>query len=345
MHWFTKKDTYGSKGIAILTALATLTMTTISLAGGALQGGSLQGGALQGGALQGGALQGAEAQATWLQGDRLIGALGQGNSTSIVEVHGFAGDVVEMSDWIGGAGAVRQVPPQTLRGMQWSEENCFGDDCMSITYRIADVQQDTSQNTMPAHGDNSDVWLYEVEFATSEDPGAGDWLNACGAEGSTGIFVNGRWAQDGSFSPNGYTFSCHDGVVSKCARSWGYKPWKTLVANSGEAVDLQTLHVICTRAARADYCGDGVPYTRNGTFVDMFDIYGFNVRENYAGFTMESAFHQGGAAWVERTRWPVGEVVEQDSIDLPTCSVARYESSPGAETARIYVWSDPGNGQ
>ena len=55
----------------------------------------------------------------------------------------------------------------------------------------------------------------------------------------SGIFVNGQWSQDGAWQPGGWTFSCPSGVVSKCVRSWGYKPWKALHAPAHGDVDLQ----------------------------------------------------------------------------------------------------------
>jgi len=52
-------------------------------------------------------------------------------------------------------------------------------------------------------------------------------------------------------------------VIAKCYR-WGYRPWVTGYG------DLATMHWTCTRLARADYCGDGVPHTRNGTTINVW---------------------------------------------------------------------------
>jgi hypothetical protein len=56
------------------------------------------------------------------------------------------------------------------------------------------------------------------------------------------------------------TFACRGGAIAKCVE-WGYEPWNGYADH----------HQACTRMARADYCGNGVPYTLNGTPIDMFD--------------------------------------------------------------------------
>lgn len=261
-----------------------------------------------------------------------------------LEITEFAGDVVHGWEWAipNGVGQPKRFHPRELVGLHWSTPTCAGEDCETVSYRIAGVSRDTATNTMPSHSDNSDVWLYQVEYSVASS--LPQWRNLCGEgepEETGGIFVNGRWPADGTWQPDGWTFSCRTGVVSKCVRSWGYKPWKTLTAPSGETVDLRPLHLACTRAARADYCGDGIPHTRDGTLVDMFDAYGLNEQEDGPGFNPESAFGASGALWVERPRWPAG---------TPTGTGWRFEgcelprSEPEAE-ALVYVWSDPRNGR
>lgn len=38
--------------------------------------------------------------------------------------------------------------------------------------------------------------------------------------------------------------------------------------------DRSEIHQSCVRLARADYCGDGVPYTKNGTLIAVSDFQG-----------------------------------------------------------------------
>ena len=263
-----------------------------------------------------------------------------------IEITSFAGDTVHAMVWddTDKDGRAVRLHPRALVGIIWSFEVCDGGRCETITSRIADVARDTSTNTMPHHGDNSDVWLYRVEYALASAPD--QWQAACGGgkpETVMGIFVDGQWSEDGSWHPGGWTFSCLDGVIAKCARSWGYKPWKTLRSPVYGDVDLQPLHQACTRAARADYCGTGASYTRDGTLVDMFDVYGFNVREDVPGFQEESTFDEHGALSVSVPRWPTATPTET-GWRFASCERPRQASSRTGYPL-IHVWSDPNKGR
>jgi hypothetical protein len=262
-----------------------------------------------------------------------------------IEITHFAGDTVHATvrDGTGKARAMR-LHPRDLAGITWTASACDGGRCETVTHRITEVAADTSTSTMPLHGDNGDVWLYRVEYSLASAPG--QWHGACqdDAGNAMGIFVNGQWSQDGTWQPGGWTFSCPSGVVSKCVRSWGYKPWKTLHAPAHGDVDLQPLHQACVRAARADYCGDGTSYTRDGTLVDMFDVYGFNVPEYVSGFEEESTFDEHGALSVSFPRWPAGTPTTA-GWRLGSCERPRQAAPQRRATALIHVWSDPRKGQ
>jgi hypothetical protein len=256
----------------------------------------------------------------------------------------FAGDTVHATVWSeAGAGRAVQLPPGALVGFTWTSQACDAKHCETITYRITEVAQDTSTNTMLQHGDNSDVWLYRVEYELASAP---DQRHAaCGQDSpdsAMGIFVDGQWSEDGAWHPGGWTFSCLNGVIAKCVRSWGYKPWKTLRSPAHGDVDLQPLHQACTRAARADYCGSGTSYTRNGTLIDMFDVYGFNVRENAPGFQEESTFDEHGALSVSVPRWPTATPTET-GWRFANCERPRQAARTASPL--IHVWSDPNKGR
>jgi hypothetical protein len=75
--------------------------------------------------------------------------------------------------------------------------------------------------------------------------------------------------------PNAVTFACRGAALAKCVE-WGYRPWATRQrCDGGNCVDesLVDTHQACTRMARADYCGDGTPYTFNGTPIDIYDAF------------------------------------------------------------------------
>jgi hypothetical protein len=276
---------------------------------------------LQGPALQATLLPGAAQP--WLQGHGLRAALADGTH---VEIVAFAGDEVQARAL--DSGTSLRLEPGDLVGMQWTEARCEEDACRQVAFRIAAAAPDRTENTMPAHGSNRDTWLYRVEYAGSTASGAEDWKNACAGEpGSNdmGLFVDGRWSAAGAWQAGGYTFSCPRGAVAKCARSWGYKPWKTLASPAHGRVSLQPLHAACTRAARADYCGDGVSYTREGILVGMSDRYGFNPPAPRRS-AIEAAFDESGAVRVLDSRLP---------DRAPACEIDRT----AADTAGlIEVW-------
>ena len=69
----------------------------------------------------------------------------------------------------------------------------------------------------------------------------------------------------------------------------------------------------CMRMVRADYCGDGIPHTRNGTTIDIWDPKGVQSDDTrLPGFTFEASWAPDGAVWLKRTR--IKAVADLDSI-------------------------------
>ncbi len=135
--------------------------------------------------------------------------------------------------------------------------------------------------------------------------------NVCGPEGR-GLFVEGTWDPTGARidDPNdafSTTFSCTTGVIAKCV-AWGYTPW-------GVGVDA---HQTCTRLARADYCGDGVSYTKDGTEIDVFDRLGVQrPTPDRDDLQFEAGWGPEGAVCVDAPRY---EMVLPDGEELlPPC--------------------------
>ena len=78
----------------------------------------------------------------------------------------------------------------------------------------------------------------------------------------------------------------------------------------------------CVRLARADYCGDGVGHTRNGTPIDVFDRFGIQRDEPAPGMSFEAAWGMDGAVCVSHTRLP--DVLSTEALrDLCPDRVAR----------------------
>jgi hypothetical protein len=145
------------------------------------------------------------------------------------------------------------------------------------TLEISAAGPDSEPNGMsdPDYTSNADVYLYTLSVID----GPGRPKPVC-PEGGPGLFVKGHWDEDGAYSDEGLTFACSGhGVVAKCVQQWGYKPWKSLPnPYFMTMVDLKPLFLSCTRAAMADYCGDGVSHTIQNGLVDLFDFYGFNTQ-------------------------------------------------------------------
>jgi hypothetical protein len=263
-----------------------------------------------------------------------------------IQVRGFHGDMLDALVWTPALGRhARMLPTRELTGMQWIESRCTAPDvCMPVKYRVLDGERDASRSTMPLHSDNRDVWLFELQHTTATEPTERDWQSFCQPDRhqqTRGMFLDGQWRADGSWDSRGYTFACTNGALAKCARNWGYKPWKQLAMPGGERVSLQPLHQACTRAVRADYCGDGVSHTRNGTLIDLFDRHGLNVREQVEGFRAEAGFTARGASWIARPRFPRGDEDRGMHIQLATCARPRQAPPDDQDDALIYVWSRP----
>jgi hypothetical protein len=145
---------------------------------------------------------------------------------------------------------------------------------------IANVERDAYQNSSK-YPSNADVFLYTVYF---RQPSTGHWTSLCPVDPTTGhatamaVPLNPRdWT--GSDSRAKFGFACTgSGVAAKCARNWGYKPWKTVpetvwngTAFAPTPIELAPFYDACIISARADYCQDDHSYTKNGTLVDLFD--------------------------------------------------------------------------
>jgi len=146
---------------------------------------------------------------------------------------------------------------------------------------------------------NDDLWSYQVSALTGTT-----WWPVCrDAAGAPGFAdsVHGTWnlAQGvpggGAYHPtdSDFTLACRGSAVSKCIEL-GYKPW------SGAGRPLAA----CTRAMRAEFCGDGRPFTVDGTLVNIYDIGG--VLPDGVAWAVEAEWTADGAGCVsdrESTRF------------------------------------------
>ena len=146
-----------------------------------------------------------------------------------------------------------------------------------------------------------------VLYTLSEpDPASGQWRNACNPDPDgrrLGFPLAGAFTPEGRYvaspGPSRILITCTGGAEGKCIR-FGYKPWRTVP----DGTSLEPYYQACVRLVRADYGGDGIGHTRNGTPIDLFDRIGIQRDETGPGMTLEAAFSPDGAVCVAHPRLP-----------------------------------------
>ena len=148
-----------------------------------------------------------------------------------------------------------------------------------------------------------DILLHELSVL---NPSTGTWSPMCDADihGRRAAFpVPGRWEGKERFvkDRSGWFLTCTAGSQGKCIL-WGYDPWGA--GPHGE--DLAAYYQACQHMVHADYAGDSVPHTRNGTDIDIWDIAGIQTPDTRGdpAFAFEAGWGPTGAVCAARTRWP-----------------------------------------
>jgi hypothetical protein len=262
------------------TAQPGITMQGITMQGITMQGITMQGMSMLGYRVDGASLSGAALGHVRVQRGELVAQRGSVTlrGTSLVGAHLFA----EVRD--GSANA-------------------------AVEYRITQIVPEAAQYDPTQTGH---TYLYTLEQWVDD---TGTWQQACPADPdgrSAAIPLAAIWDEHGDRHDDKalFTFGCTTGVIAKCYR-WGYRPWVTGYG------DLATMHWTCTRLARADYCGIGVPHTRNGTTINVWDKLpapGPIQRHGLTtplGMLFEAGWNTGGAVCLSRSRW-----VLDDGLDL-----------------------------
>lgn len=127
------------------------------------------------------------------------------------------------------------------------------------------------------------------------------------------------------------TFACVDAALGKCA-VWGYRPWASLDVDT----PLADYHQACTRMVRADYCGDGVSHTSEGTTIHVLDQIGIEVLDLDLNFAVEAEWGPDGAACLnpENTRLPDQDI----ACGLPTCGPVDFASGGLIQSGKLLDW-------
>jgi len=173
-----------------------------------------------------------------------------------------------------------------------------------MTVRIEAVARD------PSDGDG-DVWLHRFSVLDAGTEGFRELCTPAPDGTVAGFPVAGSWTSDRRHlrESSGFTVTCASGAVGKCVR-FGYKPWL-----EAQGVSLWDYHQSCVRMVTADYGGDGVGHTRDGTVIDPFDRLGIQRPEldpRGRALEFEAAWGPEGAICVRRTRIP--ELLSTDEL-------------------------------
>lgn len=185
-----------------------------------------------------------------------------------------------------------------------------GQDLVGIKMPLGNDGDSSIKVRIDAVTQNAATGVYEyvvsAKFKTA-------WQPLCGIDPATGspitaIPIAGRYdSVTGNYAAsNGdFTFACTTGALGKCIL-WGYQPWaarqECLSNRNCKSQSVQPWHQACVHMVRADYCGDGVSHTRNGTEIDIWDILGIQSQGD-TNWTMEAEWTASGAQCIRHTRW------------------------------------------
>lgn len=199
-------------------------------------------------------------------------------------------------------------PPEALIGAELAATQADGS---AIKLRVDEVRRGAAPN--------EDLYLYALSFSTSASDG---WQRLCGSDAAgqalAAIPLAGAWnSQTGAPSASGagwITFACRGAALAKCVEM-GYRPW--------QGAALTELHQACTRMVRADYCGDGKPYTLDGRIINVYDALG--IQTDTEQWTFEAEWNREGAVCLSQQRvyQLQAQLAQANQPPLPACITSK----------------------
>lgn len=162
------------------------------------------------------------------------------------------------------------------------------------------------------------LWLYAADLW---DAVAG-WQAACtdgDGHPTEAILLSDVWdPQSGDrITPRpagALTLACRGAALAKCVE-FGYAPWKTQ-----PGVSMADYHQACTRMVRADYCGDGVPHTVNGTKIHVLDEIGVQKADPDVDYVVEAEWGPDGAVCLNPNNTRLAD--QSIGCQIPTCGAS-----------------------
>ncbi len=247
--------------------------------------------------LNGVRLNGVRLNGVRLNGVRLNGVRLNGVRLNGVRLNGVRLNGSELTATAGGV----EVPESELIGSTWSGTLSDGD---TLPIRIDEIAHD------------ADLTIYTVRYRTIDG-----WIDLC--DGAGALAVAGTWNYDEGVPQGGryrandkdFTFACRGFAIAKCVEV-GYRPW----------LDRAALLAGCTRALRADFCGDGTPYTVDGTVLNIYDHQG--IQSDDAAWPLEAQWDKHGAACIGA---PSATRFFQTVDETPTCIASLRACNAGRD--------------
>ncbi|MFT3916709.1 MAG: ADYC domain-containing protein [Anaeromyxobacteraceae bacterium] len=197
-----------------------------------------------------------------------------------------------------------------LVGVRANGTTATGDQLVDMKLAGSTVGGEPVNVRIDGYTRSGDVSRYLVSFRS--DRTTGPWQPVCPG-GAYAIALEGSWNADGSKTrdPSVVTFACPGGALVKCV-DLGYAPWRSTAGGTS----LDATHQACTRAIRADYCGNGSPYTQNGNTIDIYDALG--VQADTEEWLPEAEWDEAGASCMSgaATRAQVPVTCQAEKLDL-----------------------------
>jgi len=228
-----------------------------------------------------------------LDGRDLVGSITRAGAS--VSVRG--------KDWVGATfeGKIRYAHPEFKQGLT-----------LKVKVITSEQRATAEVNGGPQPPSSQRSWVYGLELEFDD----GSHRPACEDPGDVAFPIPGYWDTTARYrrdTVSEFSFACVKKGVAKCLR----KGYSAAGAAKSEGIEL---FEACTRMMRADYCGSGKSFTRDGSDVDVSDNKGIAAREGTAPATVtfEAAWMAGGVFCMARPRWQdlVPSVLTGDSACL-----------------------------
>ncbi len=248
-------------------------------------------------------------------------AVGARAARAGIEMNGIEMNGVSLNDATLGGSSLTDVrlDGSTLTGTRGDGTVVTGADFVGARLKGWTVDGRKVHVRIDGYSQAGDISGYDASFAYSDEDDV--WQPVC-TSGGEAVPLYGTWNADGSktASDSVVTFACPGGALSKCV-NFGYAPWR-----SQDGTSLAPYHQACTRAIRADYCGDGTSYTQDGNTIDLYDTIG--VQADTQPWTAEAEWNEGGAACMSglATRATVPVTCEAQKLD-PLCAASGPSAS------------------